>query len=173
MQLKLTHKELLELSAAIAVVGSLAFVGLQLKLDRDIALANSFADQIESRKEDYRAKLESDAYMSMQETLWEAGARPSWWSDALESYEAENLQSGAQIIARYYEVELDYLELERINFRYEHGLIDEGYWLGARQTLRAFLQDPFRRAVILSRGSDITDTVTQLVAEIDGVAQTR
>jgi len=165
--LKLSNKELLEIAGALALVGSLAFVGLQLKLDRDVALAQSFSDGIESRKEDIRAKMESESYMLMQETLWDSGLRPQWWSDVSESYESKTLSSGAQIMARFYEVELDYLELENLYFRFGQGLIDEDHWLGAKELLTSSLSDPYRRAVFTSRGSRLTETVNELIAEVD------
>jgi hypothetical protein len=170
--LKLSNKDFLEIAGAIALVGSLAFVGLQLKLDRDIALAQSFSDGIESRKEDIRAKMESESYMLMVETLWESGQRPQWWLNASESYESKTLSSGPQIMALFFGVELDYLELENLYFRFEQGLMDENYWLGAKQLLTSFLKDPFRRAVFLDRGSALSETVNQLVAEIDSANDT-
>ncbi len=166
--MNLSKKELLEIAGAIALVASLAFVGLQLKLDRDVALAQSFSDGIESRKEDIRAKMESESYMLMQETLWESGQKPQWWSNASESYESKTLSSGSQIMARYFEVELDYLELENLYFRFEQGLIEADHWLGAKALLRSFLYDPFRRAVFLDRSSSLTEIIVVLVAEIDG-----
>lgn len=170
--MKLSNKDFLEIAGAIALVGSLAFVGLQLKLDRDIALAQSFSDGIESRKEDIRAKMESESYMLMVETLWESGQRPQWWLNASESYESKTLSSGPQIMALFFGVELDYLELENLYFRFEQGLMDENYWLGAKQLLTSFLKDPFRRAVFLDRGSALSETVNQLVAEIDSANDT-
>ena len=166
--MKLSNKDFLEIAGAIALVGSLAFVGLQLKLDRDIALAQSFSDGIESRKEDIRAKMESESYMLMLGTLWESGQRPQWWLNASESYESKTLSSGPQIMARFFEVELDYLEFENLYFRFEQGLMDQNYWLGAKQLLTSFLNDPFRRAVFLNRGS----ALSALIAEIDSANDT-
>ena len=169
--MKISNKEFLEIAGAMALIGSLAFVGLQLKLDRDVALAQSFSDGIESRKEDIRAKMESESYMLMLETLWESGQRPPWWLNVSESYESKTLNSGAQIMARFFEVELDYLELENLSFRFEQGLIEEDHWLGAKQLLSTFLTDPFRRAVFLNRSSGLNETVNELVAEIDSASE--
>jgi len=171
--LNANKKELLEIAGAIALVGSLAFVGLQLKLDRDVALAQSFSNGIESRKEDIRAKMESESYMLMLDTLWESGQRPQWWVNVSESYESKTLSSGAQIMARFFEVELDYLELENLHFRFEQGLIDEIHWSGAKQLLASFLTDPFRRAVFLNRETGLSVTVIELVAAIDGASETQ
>ena len=165
--MKFSSKEMLEIAGAATVIASVAFVGLQLKLDRDVALADSFSDGIESRKDDIRSKMESDTFMLMQQALWEAGVRPAWWSTVLENSESKHLASGAQIMARFYEVDLDYLELERIHFRYNQGLIDQDYWNGAKATLKSFLTEPFRRAVFLSRGSRLSETVNELIEEID------
>jgi hypothetical protein len=68
--------------------------------------------------------MESESNMLMPETLWEPEQSPQWWLNVSESYESETLSSGAQIMARFFEVELDYLELENPDFRYEQGLID-------------------------------------------------
>lgn len=170
--MKITNKELFEIAGAITLIASLAFVGLQLKLDRDVALAQSFSDGIESRKEDIRAKMESESYMLMLETLWESGQRPDWWSSVSESDESKNLSSGAQVMARFFEVELDYLELESLYFRFQQGLIEENHWIGAQVLLSSFLADPFRRAVFLSRGTSLSATIAGLIAEIDGAEGT-
>ena len=170
--MKLSNKEILEIAGAIALVASLAFVGLQLKLDRDVALAQSFSDGIESRKEDIRAKMESESYMLMQETLWESGQRPQWWSNVSLSYESNTLKSGAQIMARFFEVELDYLELENLYYRFQQGLIEEDHWLGAKRLLTVFLADPFRRAVFLSRSSSLSETINEIMAEMGSANET-
>ena len=58
--MKLTAKEIVEYAGTIAIVASLLFVGLQLQLDRKMALAEVYAARSESRQATLRSLLESD-----------------------------------------------------------------------------------------------------------------
>jgi hypothetical protein len=135
--LKETNKEFLEAAGVIAVVTSLIFVGVQLYFDRNVAMADSYSNTIESRKADARAKLESDTFMGLQDTLWELGKRPDWWSDVLESTESQSLETGSEIMAQFFELELRYLEFDSVYYRHQQGLIatllQEQYMLTARR----------------------------------------
>ncbi|NQV70879.1 MAG: hypothetical protein HQ498_12710 [Pseudohongiella sp.] len=63
--MKLTIKESIETIGIVSIVASLIFVGMQLRLDRDVAVAEVYIARTESRRADLRAFLESEA--SLQE----------------------------------------------------------------------------------------------------------
>ena len=170
--MKLINKELVEGAGVIAVVTSLIFVGSQLYFDRRVAMTDSYSSTIESRKADSRAKLESDTFMRVQDSLWESGERPRWWSDALESTEAQNLETGSEIMALFYEAQLNYLEFDNTYFRHQQGLITDIYWNGVRNAIKNELRDPFTRAIFSTRSSILGATIRELMAEIDSESGT-
>jgi len=165
--LKKTNKELLEAVGVIAVVTSLIFVGVQLYFDRNVAMADSYSNAIESRKADVRAKLESDTFMRLQDTLWELGKRPDWWSDVLESNASQSLETGSEIMAQFFELQLRYLEFDSVYYRYQQGLITDLYWDGVRKAIKEALRDPYTRAIYANRSSILWWTIQELVMEID------
>ena len=67
--------------AAIAVVASLVFVGMQLMLDRKVAIAEQYFNRTESVKEDRRMKMVSEAYLQYKEEAWAIGRRPQYWNE--------------------------------------------------------------------------------------------
>lgn len=166
--MRLDFKKLSEIAGVLAVVGSLEFVGLQIRQDRTIALVDAYVTGNESRKSDRRAQLESETFMLLQENLWSQDQRPRWWTDDLEISTIGSLDSGAQIMARILEEELDLLEMDSLYFRYENGLDPDGYWEAVRNSsLKNRPRDPFNRAVALNLGMRARNQITQLVSEID------
>lgn len=55
--MKASKKELVEIVGIFAVVASLIFVGMQLQLDRKVALAEQYSNRAESVKADRRIIL--------------------------------------------------------------------------------------------------------------------
>ncbi|MFT7470152.1 MAG: hypothetical protein ACI8XU_000040 [Kiritimatiellia bacterium] len=164
---KPNHKELLEMIGVIAVIGSLIFVGLQLMLDRRLALADTYSFSADGRRSDTRTKLESDAYMSLQDKLWAAGVRPLWWNEELSTTDVGMLDSGADIMAAYLETRLGFLDHDEVYYQYQQGLLPQVYWDGAKQALAKYLKDPFKRAVILDQAAPLQTIVSELLQEID------
>jgi hypothetical protein len=165
--LKETNKELLEAAGVIAVVTSLIFVGVQLYFDRNVAMADSYSNAIESRKADARAKLESDTFMRLQDTLWELGERPDWWSDVLESTASQSLETGSEIMAQFIGLELRFLDFDSVYYRHQQGLITDLYWSGFRNAIKGALRDPYTRAIYVNRPSILRPTIQELMTEID------
>ena len=73
--MKINLKDSIEIVGIFAVVASLLFVGLQLQLDRKVALADQYFNRAESAKADRRALLDSDDYMIGVEQWWADGGR--------------------------------------------------------------------------------------------------
>ena len=101
----LNNKQVFELVGAIAIVASLAFVGMQLLLDRRVAVAEQYFNRAETQIANYRSKLESDAYFQVQEERWARGLRPRWWD---ENSELVNIMDKGEMSVR--ELALDELE---------------------------------------------------------------
>ena len=165
--MKLNIKDTLEILGVASIVLSLVFFGVQLSLDRNIALADSYAMGIEARKSDLRSLLESESYMIMADAQWDAGIRPFWWSDEIKPLEDYALVSGSQIHTFYYSTMLNLLEIDSTYFRYQQGLIDESYWIGARNSLSFLLRDPFSRRAALTIAAPLRSVAAELWEEIE------
>jgi hypothetical protein len=68
--MRINGRQVTEFLGLFAVVASLLFVGLQLSLDRKLALADSYSFTNEGRRSDARSMLESDPYMELQSKFW-------------------------------------------------------------------------------------------------------
>ena len=60
----ITLRGIVETAGIISVVASLIFVGMQLRQDQDIALANQYHARAETSISNYRSRMESEAYVS-------------------------------------------------------------------------------------------------------------
>ena len=69
----------------MGVIGSLIFVGIQLRLESRVALADQYFNRAESRMATFRSRLESDHWVANQIEGWERGERPNWWNEGLET----------------------------------------------------------------------------------------
>ncbi|MBL4572693.1 MAG: hypothetical protein JKY86_06430 [Gammaproteobacteria bacterium] len=165
--MKLSRKEIIEITGLLAVVGSLLFVGVQLALERNIALGDQYHNRAESRMANLRANLESDVYLEYRVRVWESGDRPSFWTS-----EFENLVGDSPPMDSVLNLEQDNISLayvDNLYFQYRRGLLDETYWSGARDYIKRLISGPIRRANFISSSfnPDFSDLLTELVSEIE------
>ena len=162
--MKIDAKQAVEITSVIAVVASVLFVGVQLMLDRRVAIASQFQSRTQIVIDNQRAAFENDRYIEEQARRWEQN-RPSWWTD----YHEELLESGEtfesiarsslRIFMRIYSLDNNY-------FQFRNGLFDEGAWESSLNIIQAALSSPFSRTMYLStRG--ISPETQQLFIEID------
>ena len=64
-------RQIIEAIGISAVVASLIFVGMQLLLDRRIAVADQYFNRAEAQRENLRTRTESEAFFANQEEMWE------------------------------------------------------------------------------------------------------
>ena len=83
-------KQSIEVIGILGVIASLTFVGMQLMLDRQVALADQYFNRTESRLATVRSQLESEAYIDLMVMQWENGSRPAFLSGELELLIPEN-----------------------------------------------------------------------------------
>lgn len=166
--MNLARKDILEILGFSSVVLSLVFVGYQLMLDRNIALADSYAFGIETRKQDTRTKMESEEYINMRVSIWEALGPPPWYETYLDEVINPPIDSKSEILMQYFSAQLDLLEMDSLYFRYNLGLLDESYWNGTMRVLEGQLRtNLFRRAVARSFTNPLQDLISEILEEID------
>jgi hypothetical protein len=131
-------RDWLEIVGIFAVVASLIFVGMQLQLDRKVALVDQYFNRAESAKADRRSLLESDAYMQFLEEGWALGNRPPFWDDGweiaaqMEEGTISVRSAGAEILRH----QMSIIGYDSVYFQYQQGLLDEEPWIGLRSVLK-------------------------------------
>ena len=170
-KLKTSKKDIVEIAGIFAVVASLIFVGMQLYLDRKVALADQYFNRAESAKADRRALLESDYYMQYMEELWALGEPPPFWDDDWEI--AARVKDGT-ISVRSAEAaikahQMSIIGYDSVYFQYQQGLLDEELWKSLRSTLKGRMarNDMVREVYSRFARSTIRPEVEEILREIE------
>lgn len=169
--MKTSKKETVEIVGIFAVVASLIFVGMQLMLDRKVALAEQYFNRAESVKADRRTSLESDDLMRYYEELWALGWRPPYWDGDWEV--ARRVQEGTlsvrSVLAGIVDDQLAIIGYDSVYFQYQQGLIDEESWNGLRTTLkRSMARDELSRAIYQRHArTTLQPVIEEILREIE------
>ena len=170
--MKVKSKVFVELIGALAVTASLVFVGMQLMLDRKVAVAEQYYNRTESVKEDRRTLLLSPVFFQEIEYWWAIGERPSYWNEDWEI--AKQLDRGdysvTTVFHRIVELQLSILGYDNIYFQYQQGLIDEVTWQHFRaQIKRAVSEDPelTRNVYLHNARAVILPVIQEILHEVD------
>ena len=169
--MKASKKELVEIVGIFAVVASLIFVGMQLMLDRKVALAEQYFNRAESAKADRRAILESDDLMQYYEELWTLGWRPPYWDESWEL--ARRVEEGTvsvrSALAEIMRNQLSIIGYDSVYFQYQQGLLEEESWNQLRLFLkRNMARDELSRAVYQSHARmTIRPVIEEVLREIE------
>jgi len=167
---KIESRQLIEIIGIFGVIASLIFVGMQLLLDRRIAIAEVYASRAESYNETIRSYLESEDWLDLQENQWERGIRPSWWD---ESGETANLLRNNQITVRLIwvrvlESQIELASRDNLYFQNQKGLLEEEVWQTQRGIVKNALQgDEIDRLLYINTSRPIRALIDELIAEIE------
>ena len=166
--MRLDSKIVVEVVSALAVVASLLFVGMQLILDRRVAIAQQYHSRAEYRAENARAALQSEARMSGLAKSWEEGFRPTWWTEEIGSSFPTSWDS-AEFSSALLDLDLAFYDYDNIHYQYEQGLLSEDLWQGMRENLKQSLSSPPIRGRFFERvrRSEMRELMQELVREID------
>ena len=166
--MKISNRQLAELIGIISVVASLIFVGLQLMLDRQVAIAAQFHNRSELGHNDLVSRFENEPYIRMQAQQLENGFEPTWWNPEIEKYRSERKLTLEDIVRLELLLRNEFLRYNNNYYQYSRGLIDrENYLNGLRNYfLQRMGQDPLFRAVALSPGP-MEPGLIQLIQEVE------
>ena len=170
--MKLDKKALVELAGMLTVTASLVFVGMQLMLDRRVAVAEQYFNRAESVKEDRRTKMTSDAYLQFKEEAWALGRRPHYWNEDWEL--AKLIESGDISVRSLFAMEAHYelavIGYDNLHFQYEQGLLEEEKWLQFRVGIKERLIDEpeLLRTIFVSRSrASLAPVIEEILFEIE------
>ena len=154
-------KDSAEIVGIAAIVGSLLFVGLELRQSQQIAIAGQYQQRAESYINTMFGLLQ---YESMQKQLADRARRTY---SSLISAESLDSMSDEEIAVIYTEVNANLALFDNNYFQYQSGLSTEESWQMQRRRLaRALKFSEHMRAEVLVRGDRYRDSFHALVLEI-------
>lgn len=134
------------------VVGSLIFVGLQMKQDREIALSEIWQART-------AAVVEATSSAASNEMLMSAFAKNSSGNLA----EVTTVEEQA---ARWHAFSSMYL-WENSHYQYTLGFLPEEHWIRVREGIKIELRDPFLGPMLLETSTRMRPSFRAVVEEID------
>lgn len=167
--MKTDRNQMIEMVGIFGVIASLVFVGMQLMLDRRIAIANQYQTRAELRHQTALTQFGNRDFLEVQAARWEA-QRPGWWNDEVEAMYRQSNEPMLNIVRDTINYQVYSIVMDNNYYQFQQGLMDEGNWLPLRQGLKDFiLGDPLRRAYIsrTSSLSNLNNLVREVISEID------
>ena len=168
--MKFGKKEITEVIGLLAVALSLLFVGQQLRLDRQVALAEQYASRSESMKADLRSRMESDMIMTTLAAAWDRGDRPNWWNSEVEDSTKNAGLSGSEVQMQIFDVQLLYFQDDNLYYQYQQGLLSEEFWDSVENFMQLRIrQNPMVRAIYTNRRieTELDSVIRNIVSELD------
>jgi len=148
--MKISSREIAELGGLIAIVASLIFVGMQLMLDRKVAMGAQYHERMVLGHERDQGMFASEAYIRERAEEWEAGFYPIWWNDDIEGYQKERNLTLEAVARREVIARMAWIRLNNNYYQYTLGLMPEGYLEDLRiDVKRTMTINPVYRAVAL------------------------
>ena len=145
--MKTKSRELIEIVGIFSVVVSLVFVGVQLLLDRRVAIGAQFHARSALYHQAEQSLFENDAYVHDWAQVRESGRLPGWWDKEIEDFQEF---WGLSHEAMHREETVIRMRLIRFNdnfFQYERGLITEETLQMQLIGLRNNIRSPYFRTI--------------------------
>ena len=166
--MKTDTRQIVELIGIFGVIASLIFVGMQLMLDRDIAIGEQFHNRAEQRLENLRAGLNSESYISAIVKDIESGIYPYYWDEEFnkiveKDFVAARGYTYEEIVVLAELAQLSATQIDSLAFQYEQGLVPEETWQQFATGLSILLAGPINRAVFTKAPFPLTVTMRNAI----------
>lgn len=165
--MKISSAKLIEAAGVFGVIASLIFVGMQLRLDRQLAIAGQFQSRTELRIQQETTYLNNSDFIQDLANSWEK-KRPDWWDSEIESIFTENYESMSEMARHHRSMIIFAVLMENNYYQYRQGFLDVRTWLKMRATLQNTLRNPIQRSVYKGFGNpDFSELLDALTEELD------
>ena len=161
----INRKNIVELVGIAAIVGSLVFVGLELRQSQEIAIAAQYQERSNSGTEFMYNRLESEfellrhaerlksrgwpaGFLSDDDKMWLESHLPLEWAEA-DTWSAINL-----------------FIFDNYHFQYQSGFLNEEAWQSIRSRFDFIASSLFMRNTIVNRGDRWRASFVELCLEI-------
>jgi hypothetical protein len=172
--MSIDKRSVLELMGVLSVVASLIFVGMQLMLDRRVAIAGQYQNRSDLRLQSVLSQFENSDYIQDIAKSWEID-RPGWWNDEIESNFTRGKDSMSAIVRRTLRWETFAVNMDNNYYQYGQGLLENHIWANYRQQIKNILIDDSARRAYYAELSvtlpSLSELLIKLTEEID--AETR
>jgi len=148
--MKTSTKQTIEIIGIFGVIASLIFVGMQLLLDRRVAMGAQFHARTALYHQAQQSIFENDSYVQEQAAIWENGLTPPWWNSEIEKFQQDRGMSMEGMYQRYTLLRMRMLRFNDNYFQYERGLISEETWQTNRNALKNNMRQFYTRTVALN-----------------------
>jgi hypothetical protein len=125
----------LQVIGLFGVVASMVFVGLQMKLDREIARSEAFQARAESTADTLLSMSQNEAYVSVQAAI-DSGNPETVTEKELVAY-AVAMTGGMYLWENSY-------------YQYRDGFLPEDHWTRTRRQMKSILAESISRSVATS-----------------------
>ncbi|MFT4862526.1 MAG: hypothetical protein ACI95C_001747 [Pseudohongiellaceae bacterium] len=166
-KIKISSAKLIEAADVFGVIASLIFVGMQLRLDRQLAIAGQFQSRTGLRIQQETTFLDNSDFIQDRASAWEK-KRPDWWNIEIESIFAESYESMSEMTRDHRTMIIFAVLMENNYYQYRQGFFGVGTWLKMRAALQNTLRNPIRRSVYKGFGNpDFSRLLDTLTEELD------
>ena len=144
-------REYIEILGVASVVASLLFVGMQLKQEQEIAIANQHQARAESSMANRRARMESESYLSAR-GKFASGSGDNLTPEEVSAYNNSTL--------------LDLTSAENDYYQYLNGFGDTEWWEGKRNRIKTILRDDSRSPLFTAASAQGSNSFRRLIEEL-------
>ena len=165
-------KQLFEIFGVLGIIASLLFVGMQMQLDRKIAMAEQYQNRAELRLEGIRNLQANPDFVRDRAYQWER-SRPEWWTDDVEAGYMQRFESMDAFVRSTMNFEDFVVSFDNNYYQYRNGLLEGGFWRPMLERMRNALLDPIPRAMAstLTVSQETIDLLNQLIRENQEASQ--
>jgi hypothetical protein len=161
---------IVEIVGVFVLVVSLVFVGMQLYFDRQVAIADQYAQRSESMKSDSRSRMESEHYVLMLAKSWDGGYRRGMFGEVYEDL-YENLGfTSVDIMVHKLGKQQEMYQFDNVYFQYKQGLLAPEAWLVFRNNLKNTLRSRLARheyEITYSYYPSLAEIIPEIFEELD------
>jgi hypothetical protein len=140
----------IEAFGVLAIVLSLVFVGFQLELEQTFAKGAQYQGRAEITSGNIQAMMQSETALSRI-----AKSR---------GYVEEDGYTPEEQAVKYLGIWMGFIAWDNVEYQYQLGLLDEDWWLGAREGLKRELRDTDRRKYFEEAAE--RDSFSKLIQEL-------
>lgn len=166
---KLTLRETIEIVGVFGLIASLIFVGVQLMLDRRIAMGSQYHERMTLGHDWFVSSAENDDYLDYLARRFEEVALPRWWNEEVESFKNSNNLTMREVAILEQSARALAARNNNNYYQYQLGLISQESWLQVVAGFRNTMLNPINRAISLNTPA-LEPGYIELIREL-GVSQ--
>ena len=148
---KFNWRDLAEIIGFASIVGSLIFVGMQLRQSQEIAIASQYQERASTAVDYFSSQMQNDRALVSKAEDVAAAVRSGTASPALQAFVES--RSPESIGLWFYQRRVFFVMLDNFHFQYGSGFMADESWDAFRRQLRVELADDATAAFFRDYGT--------------------